>query len=104
MKLAARIYLPIGLALLLTTVAHANTSTVTFSFSGNVTSVDPLLSSVTKPGDPITGVYTTLPSYSSTTVIVGVVLVLLMNTNFLPEMRIVVVPLPTFPVLFAESE
>jgi hypothetical protein len=66
MKFAARIYLPIGLALLLTTVAHANTNTVTFGFSGNVTSVDPLLSNVTKPGDPITGVYTFDPNVPDT--------------------------------------
>jgi hypothetical protein len=36
--------------------------------------------------------------YFSTTVIVGFVLVWLMNTNLLPEMRIAVVPLPTLMV------
>jgi len=43
-------------------------------------------------------------SYFSTTVIVGLVLVLLMNTNLLPEIRIAVVPVPRFPTPFAGKE
>jgi hypothetical protein len=43
-------------------------------------------------------------SYFSTTVIVGLVLLLLMNTSLFPEIRIAVVPLPTFPTPFAGKE
>ena len=42
--------------------------------------------------------------YFSATVIVGFALVLLINTNLLSEIRIAVVPLPTLPVPFAETE
>jgi hypothetical protein len=39
--------------------------------------------------------------YFSTTVIVGLVLVLLIKTSLLPEIRTAVVPLPTLPTPFA---
>ena len=42
--------------------------------------------------------------YFSTTVIVGVVLVLLMKTRLFPEMRIAVVPVPKVPVPSAATE
>lgn len=42
--------------------------------------------------------------YFSTTVIVGFVLVLSMNTRLFPEIIIAVVPAPTFPTPFAEKE
>jgi hypothetical protein len=43
-------------------------------------------------------------AYFSTTVIVGLALVLLMKTSLFPEMRIAVVPLPTLPTPFAGKE
>jgi hypothetical protein len=43
-------------------------------------------------------------SYFSTTVIVGLVLMLLMKTSLLPEIRIAVVPLPTLPTPLAGKE
>ena len=45
--------------------------------------------------------YLSLPPIFSTTVIVGLGLVLLMNASLFPEIRIAGVPLPTSSTLFA---